>query len=135
MVNLMPHVPFLKCIEQLSSTPVHRAISSCSLQRQKLWFNVMAFDDRVSMLFHGTAPQNVHSICSGNFKLELCKRFLYGRGIYFSRDPTVCRSYGADLILCKVLMGNQQPQGMSVPAQGKPQFQPQVSATSLQAYL
>ncbi len=28
-VNLMPHVPSLSCIEPLSSTPVHRAISSC----------------------------------------------------------------------------------------------------------
>ena len=30
MVNLMPHVPFLSCIKTLSSTPVHRANSSCS---------------------------------------------------------------------------------------------------------
>ena len=29
LVNIMSHVPFLSCIEPLSSTPVHRAISSC----------------------------------------------------------------------------------------------------------
>ncbi len=29
IVDLMPHVPFLSCIEPLSSTPVRSAISSC----------------------------------------------------------------------------------------------------------
>jgi hypothetical protein len=46
-------------------------------------------DDSEVLLFHGTDPANTHNICSGNFDLNISKRFAYGRGIYFSSCPNV----------------------------------------------
>jgi hypothetical protein len=61
-------------------------------------------------MFHGTNPANTHDICTGNFDLEVkSKRFLYGRGIYFSKCPNISLGYGSDLILCRVLPGLSQP--------------------------
>jgi hypothetical protein len=60
-------------------------------------------------MFHGTNPSNTHDICTGNFNLDISKRFAYGRGIYFSKCPNVSLRYGKDLILCRVLPGRTQP--------------------------
>ena len=65
-------------------------------------------DTRELLLFHGTSQSNVHDICKGNFNLELSNRFLFGRGIYFTKCPNVGLQYGQDLILCRVLPGLEQ---------------------------
>ena len=57
------------------------------------------------VLFHGTGQANTHAICTGNFNLDLSNRFVYGRGIYFSKCPNTSLQYGEDLILCRVLPG------------------------------
>ena len=60
------------------------------------------------LLFHGTSPGNTDNICTGNFILQVSNRFVFGRGIYFSKCPNVSLQYGKDLILCRVLLGLKQ---------------------------
>ena len=74
-------------------------------QAKKAEFREAGRDDSELVLFHGTGQANTHAICTGNFNLDLSNRFLYGRGIYFSKCPNTSLQYGGDLILCRVLPG------------------------------
>ncbi len=60
------------------------------------------------LLFHGTNAKNVDSIIRNNFNLNLCRRFAYGKGLYFSELPSTSFTYGDALILCRVLTGRVQ---------------------------
>ncbi len=71
-------------------------------------FSAQGRDSRELFLFHGTPAENVDPIVKENFDLKKGKRFLYGKGMYFSEHPMVCNTYGPGLILCKVLLGKMQ---------------------------
>ena len=81
-------------------------------------------DDSELVLFHGTGHVNTHEICSGNFNLDLSNRFLYGRGIYFSKCPNTSLQYGDDLILCRVLPGQKKSTVASANANDRTTLQP-----------
>ena len=57
------------------------------------------------LAFHGTEECNIQGIIDNNFLLELCKRSVYGKGIYLSEYPNVSLNFGRSLLLCKVLPG------------------------------
>lgn len=64
------------------------------------------------LAFHGTPVENIDSIIRENFKLEKCRRFAYGKGIYFSEFPDVSEDYARSskkLILCHILPGKSRP--------------------------
>ena len=78
------------------------------MQVKKAEFHAAQRDTNELVLFHGTQKANTHAICTGNFNIDLSNRFLYGRGIYFSKCPNTSLQYGEDLILCRVLPGLKQ---------------------------
>ena len=55
--------------------------------------------------FHGTGKENVKSICQNN--LNVISRCVYGYGYYLSEYPDISQSYGAGLLMFKVLPGNE----------------------------
>ncbi len=62
-------------------------------------------------VFHGTKSSNTLSIFKHNFSMQAIKRFVYGKGIYFSVDPTIALCYSErasptkTLIVSKILPG------------------------------
>ena len=60
------------------------------------------------LLFHGTQPVNLDSIMRNNFDPCLHQRSVYGPGTYMSKYPNVALAYGTGLVLCRVLLGNEQ---------------------------
>ncbi len=71
-------------------------------------FKARGIDTNAVTLFHGTKIRNLRSIYMNNFDLDKCKRFFYGRGIYFSDDPEYCLIYGEAVLVCRVLPGRGQ---------------------------
>ena len=57
------------------------------------------------LVFHGTNEENIGSILRQNFRLDLCHRFLHGKGVYFSEFPDISLGYGSGLLLCRVMLG------------------------------
>ena len=70
-------------------------------------FQNAGLDTGELVLFHGTTPANTHNICTGNFELDVSNRFMFGRGIYFSKCPNTALQYGQDLIMCRVIIGRK----------------------------
>jgi len=72
------------------------------------------------LLFHGTNVQNIDSIFTTNFNIDKSpvdrrKMMAYGRGVYLSEFPGVSLTYGAGLVLCKVLLGSVETISMDGP--------------------
>ena len=77
---------------KFASPKEHHTNGDCkSLQCKKAEFQRDGRDASELLLFHGTSPSSTNAICAGNFDLNLSNRFVFGRGIYFSRHV----SFGA----------------------------------------
>jgi len=66
-------------------------------------------ESKYILAFHGTAPQNIESIMTGNFRMDKVQRGEYGTGIYFSEFLNISIGYGGPrgnkLIISKILPG------------------------------
>ena len=70
---------------------------------KKLEFKNRNIPDHEIFAYHGTQPKNVKSICKSN--LNIIRRTAHGNGYYFTEYPEMSLSYGAGLILFKLLPG------------------------------
>ena len=89
-------------------------------QRKKEEYTLNKKSPEELFLFHGTSEKNLKDIIKQNFDLnaqpiqntpgEIPRKKLsvYGKGIYFSEDPSYSSQYGNALILCQVLPGKVQ---------------------------
>ena len=62
-------------------------------------------------LFHGTSYNNALEISKNNFDINKCIRNVFGKGIYFSKYPSISIKYGKYILLCKINLGYFQKNG------------------------
>ena len=74
-------------------------------EAKKAEFRQMKIPETVVFAFHGTAEQNLRSICQSN--LNRINRTAHGHGYYFSEFPDISLGYGQGLLMFKVLPGNE----------------------------
>ena len=74
-------------------------------EAKKQEFKQKNIPDTIIYAFHGTGKENVKSICQNN--LNVISRCVYGYGYYLSEYPDISQSYGAGLLMFKVLPGNE----------------------------
>ena len=94
--NSLPVIKDVVEINYIENKTLEKQFWAKKLEYKRAWR-----DTSEMLLFHGTSPDNTHNICTGNFNLNLSKRFVFGRGIYFSKCPNTSLQYGKDLILCR----------------------------------
>jgi len=90
----------IKSIKYIENENLRGRFNSC-----KSYFLSRGIPNGERLAFHGTSA-NLDSIIKDNLQLSRCKRFAFGKGIYFSEFPETSQIYGKHLLLFRVMLGN-----------------------------
>eukprot|EP00092_Neocalanus_flemingeri_P072730 GFUD01089595.1.p1 GENE.GFUD01089595.1~~GFUD01089595.1.p1 ORF type:complete len:399 (+),score=80.90 GFUD01089595.1:2-1198(+) len=102
----------IKAIKYIENESLRGRFNSC-----KAYFLSRGIPNDERLVFHGTSA-DLDSIIKQNLKLSLCKRFAFGKGVYFSEFPSTSQVYGKHLLLFRVMLGNPyQGREHIIPAQ------------------
>eukprot|EP00092_Neocalanus_flemingeri_P002235 GFUD01002380.1.p1 GENE.GFUD01002380.1~~GFUD01002380.1.p1 ORF type:complete len:597 (-),score=140.23 GFUD01002380.1:94-1884(-) len=102
----------IKAIKYIENESLRGRFNSC-----KSYFLSRSIPNDERLVFHGTSA-DLDSIIKQNLKLSLCKRFAFGKGVYFSEFPSTSQVYGKHLLLFRVMLGNPyQGREHIIPAQ------------------
>jgi len=72
-------------------------------KKSKFLANKIPHNER--LVFHGTKEGNIDSILMENLRLDKCRNFAHGKGVYFSEFPDISLGYGPGLLLCRAMLG------------------------------
>jgi len=90
----------IKSIEYVENDSIRATFME---KKSKFLAKKIPHDER--LVFHGTNEGNIESILMENFRLDKCRRFAHGKGVYFSEFPDISLGYGPGLLLCRVMLG------------------------------